>query len=140
MSLEENKAIVRRLYEEVGNSKQLDVIDEIVDPDTIDHDPFPGMPNTGTEAYKAVFGASQVAFPDFRMTIDGLIAEGDRVAVQGKVSGTHEGEFMGMPATGKAFSVDNIEVFEIKAGKITQRWGIADTASLMAQLGVAPPM
>ena len=140
MSLEANKAVVRRLYEEVANAKQLDVIDEIVHSDTVDHEPFPGMPTKGTEAYKAIFGASISAFPDFQMRIDALIAEGDRVAVQGTVSGTHEGEFLGMPATGNAFSVSNIEVFEIQDGRITARWGIADSASMMEQLGLTPGM
>ena len=140
MSLEDNKAVVRRLYEEVANAKQLDVIDEIVHSDTVDHDPFPGMPTKGTEAYRAIFGASIAAFPDFHMSIDALIAEGDRVAVQGTVSGTHQGEFMGMAPTGNSFSVANIEVFEIHDGKITARWGIADSASLMEQLGVTPGM
>ena len=132
--------MVRRLYEEVANAKQLDVIDEIVHSDTVDHDPFPGMPTKGTEAYRAIFGASIAAFPDFHMRIDALIAEGDRVAVQGTISGTQQGEFMGMPPTGNAFSVANIEVFEIQDGKITARWGVADSASLMEQLGGAPGM
>ena len=140
MSLEANKAVVRRLYEEVANAKQLDVIDEIVHSDTVDHNPFPGMPTKGTEAYRAIFGASIAAFPDFHMRVDALIAEGNRVAVQGTISGTHDGEFLGMPPTGNAFSVSNIEVFEVQDGKITARWGVADSMSMMEQLGVSPPM
>lgn len=74
------------------------------------------------------------------MAIDELIAEGDRVAVQATVSGTHEGEFMGMPPSGRAFNLGAVEVFEVKDGKITARWGVPDRAGLMEQLGLAPEM
>ncbi len=140
MSLEDNKAVVRRLFDEVSNAKNLDVADEIISDASVDHDGFPGMPVTGPEAYKAVFGASHAAFPDFHMAIDALIAEGDNVAVRATISGTHRGDFMGMPPTGKTFSVGHIEIFEVKNGQITGRWGAPDRATLMEQLGLAPQM
>lgn len=140
MSLEDNKAVLRRLFEEVANAKNLDVIDEIVSVDAVDHDAFPGMPANGLEAYKAVFGASQAAFSDFHMTIHDMIAEGDQVAIRATVSGTHDGEFMGIRATGKTISIGAVEVFEVKDGKITGRWGTPDRATLMEQLGLAPEM
>ena len=140
MSLEENKAVIRRLYEEVANAKNLDVVDEIVAEDTVDHDAFPGMPANGVEAYKAVFSASQSGFSDFRMEIHEMVAEGDKVAIRATVSGTHDGDFMGIPPTGKAISVGAVEIFEIKDGKITGRWGTPDRATVMEQLGLAPEM
>ena len=140
MSLEDNKAVVRRLYDEVANGRNLDVLDEIVSEDSKDHDTFPGMPDTGPEAYKVPFGGSLAAFPDFRMEVHDLVAEGDRVAARLTISGTHEGEFAGMPPTGKRFSVGHVEIFEVKDGKLTHRWGGPDRATLMEQLGLAPEM
>ena len=140
MSLEANKAVVRRLYDEVANGRNLDVIDEIVSVDSEDHDSFPGMPDTGPEAYRMVFGASLAAFPDFHMEVHDMVAEGDLVAVRMTISGTHEGEFAGMPATGKSFSVSHLETFEVKDGQLTKRWGSPDRATLMEQLGLAPEM
>ncbi len=140
MSLEDNKAVLRRLYDEVANAKNLDVLDEIVAEDSVDHDAFPGMPEKGVEAYRVVFGASHAGFSDFHMAIHDMIAEGDKVAIRATVSGTHDGEFIGMPPTGKTISVGAVEIFEVRNGKITGRWGTPDRATLMEQLGLAPQM
>lgn len=140
MSLEDNKAVVRRLYEEVGNGRNLDVLAEIVAEDSVDHGTFPGMPTTGPDAYRAPFGASLDAFPDFHMEVEDMVAEGDRVAVRLTISGTHEGEFAGMPATGNKISIEHLEIFAVENGMLTHRWGGPDRATLMEQLGLAPPM
>ena len=140
MSLEDNKAVLRRLYDEVSNAKNLDVLGEIIAEDSVDHDAFPGMPTTGPDAYEAVFGASHRAFSDFHMMVHDMVAEGDKVAIRMTISGTHDGEFMGMPPTGKKISIGAVELFEVKDGKITGRWGTPDRATLMEQLGLAPPM
>lgn len=140
MSLDDNKAVVRRLYDEVANGRNLDVLDEIVSEDSIDNDTFPGMPTRGVEAYRVVFAGSLAAFPDFHMEVHDLVAEGDRVAARMTISGTHEGEFAGMPPTGKTFSVGHIEIFQVEDGKLTARWGGPDRATLMEQLGLAPEM
>jgi steroid delta-isomerase-like uncharacterized protein len=128
------------VYDEAANGRNLDVFDEIISEDSVDHNAFPGMSATGPEAYKRVFGMSFVAFHDIHMAVDSLIAEGDRFAAQITISGTHQGEFIGIPATEKAISMQHIEVFEVKDGKITARWGVADRAGLMEQLGLALSM
>jgi len=140
MSLEDNKAVIRRLFDEVSNARNLNVLDEIVAEDAVEHDGFPGMPDTGPEAYRAVYGGSHAGFSDFHMELHDLIAEGDNVAVRATVRGTHDGEFIGIPPTGKAISVGVVEIFEVKDGKITGRWGAPDRATLMEQLGLAPEM
>lgn len=140
MSLEDNKAVLRRLFDEVSNAKNLEVLDEIIVEDSVDHGSFPGMPNTGPDAYKAVYAASHAGFSDFHMRVHDMVAEGDNVAVRATVSGTNDGEFMGMPPTGRRISIEAVEIFEVKEGKITGRWGTPDRATLMEQLGLAPPM
>lgn len=140
MSLEDNKAVIRRLFDEVSNAKNLEVLDEIIAEDSVDHGSFPGMPDTGPESYRAVYAASHAAFSDFHMEVHDMIAEGDNVAVRATVNGTHDGDFMGIPPTGKTISIEAVEIFGVKDGKITDRWGKPDRATLMEQLGLAPEM
>ena len=79
MSLEENKAVLHRLFDEVSNAKNLDVLDEIVAEDSVDHGSFPGMPNRGPDAYKAVYSASHAGFSDFHMRVNDMVAEVTRL-------------------------------------------------------------
>jgi len=140
MSVEDNKAMARRFYDEVINGGDLDVIDELVSEDFIDHGGYPGLPNTGPAAPKAVFSMFRAAFPDLQFTPDEMIAEGDKVVTRATVSGTHRGEFMGIPATNKGFKVQAIDIGEFHDGKLTAHWGVTDQAAMMAQLGLAPEM
>lgn len=87
-----------------------------------------------------VFGVSHPGFSDFDMAVHDMIAAGDGAAVLATVSGTHDGDFMGIPPTGKTISVGAVEIFEVKDGRITGRWGKPDRATLMEQLGLAPEM
>ena len=140
MSVEDNKALARRFYNEVINGGNLDLIDELVSEDFVDHEASPGMPTTGPEAPKATFAMFFAAFPDLQMTVDEMIGEGDKVVARATMSGTHKGEFMGIPPTNKAFKVQAIDIAEIHDGKVTQHWGVTDQAAMMAQLGLAPEM
>lgn len=140
MSLDDNKAVLSRLFDEVANAKNLDVLDEIISDDSVDHGSFPGMPDSGPEAYRAVYAASHAGFSDFHMRVHDMIAEGDNVAVRATVSGTHDGDFVGIPPTGNTISIEAVEIFEVKDGRITGRWGMPDRATLMEQLGLAPQM
>ena len=76
--------------------------------------------------------------PDFEVTIVDMIAEGDKVAIRLKWSGTHHGDFMGMTATGNAISIDVFDMFRVQDGKITDHWGVSDTLTMMTQLGALP--
>jgi len=134
---EENKALVRRELEEVWNKHNLDAIDEIYAPDFVDHSAPPGMPNDRAGA-KARVGAFLGAFPDFKTTIDILVAEGDLVVNRSTSTGTHTGELGGIPATGKRITVTSIAIVRVAGGKIAEVWFESDQMGLMQQLGVVP--
>ena len=137
MSAEDNKATNRRFYEEVINQKHLAVIDEIYDANYVSHSLAPGrLP--GREGLKAFVSAFHAAFPDLHFTIEDLIAEEDRVVARVSMSGTQQGAFMGIPATGKHVVVPGLDMLRFANGKIAEHWGGPDQMSLMQQLGVVP--
>ena len=133
MSIEENKKIVRR-YQEIYNSNDLDVLDEVVSEDLLTPKIMPGIP-TGIEGAKAAHRIMLAGFPDYRTVIDDLFAEGDKVAARISMSGTNTGSFMGIPATGKHVSFTGIYIARIANGKIVEHWGEEDSVSLLQQLG-----
>src|SRR3989442_768647 len=102
MSTEENKAVVRRVFEEGVVGGNLDAVSESIAPNYVNHT-FPGGP--GPDGFKQVIIMFKAAFPDMGLTIEDMIAEGDRVATRGTWTGTHQGDFMGVPATGKHVTV-----------------------------------
>ena len=137
MSTGDNKALAHRIYNEAINDGNLDVFDELVAEDAVEHEEFPGLPNRGPAAPKAFFAMFSAAFPDVHMTVNDMIAEGDKVVARATVSGTHKGEFMGIPPTAKSFEVQIIDILEVQNGKITAHWGVMDQAAMMEQLGLA---
>lgn len=134
---EENKAIARRSFDEVWNQGNLAAIDEIYAPDVVNHTLPPGLP-PGVEGGKAFTGMYLSAFPDTKMTIELQIAEGDKVVTRWKAQGTHKGELMGIPATGKQVTVTGIVIDRIVGGRIVESWGEFDQMGMMQQLGVVP--
>lgn len=136
MSLQENKALVRRFVEEVQNQHNLAALDELFSPDMVDHSSMTDPP--GLEGVRAFFTMMFAAFPDMRFTIRQQLAEGDKVMTFKTFHGTHLGPFMGIPATGNEVMVDNIDIMTVTDGKITEHWALADMLSLMQQLGVVP--
>jgi predicted SnoaL-like aldol condensation-catalyzing enzyme len=103
-----NKANLQRLYDEVMNGHDLAAADDLITVDRPDHDPtFPPELTTGREGFKKLSGMLIAAFPDLRFTTDFMVAEGDMVTAFTKIHGTHRGEFMGIPATGNSFTVNN---------------------------------
>ena len=140
MSVEDNKALMRRLYQEVINEGNIDLTDEFFSEDFVEHEHFPGLPTEGPEAPKAAFAMFRAAFPDLQITPDDMIGEGDKVAVRATISGTHKGEFMGIPPTNKSFKAELLDIIEFHDGKATEHWGLTDQGAMMEQLGIAPPM
>jgi len=134
MSNEENKHIVRR-YQELYNSNDLDRLMEVLAEDLRTPNIMPGIPQ-GLEGAKAAHRIMLAGFPDYQTMIEDLIAEGDKVAARIKMMGTHTGEFMGIPATGKWISFTGIYIVRIANGKIVEHWGEEDSVSLLGQLGV----
>lgn len=104
----------------------------------MDHNPPGPDIAPGREGFKQVFTGFFSAFPDMTMTVDDQVSEGDKVVTRATVSGTHLGDYMGMPATGKTFSIGIVDILRFKDGKIAERWGESDTIGMMQQLGVIP--
>jgi steroid delta-isomerase-like uncharacterized protein len=138
VSTEENKAAERRFYAEVWVKHNLDVLDELVAPDVVEHNPlFPGQA-PGREGFRQTIETVFSAFPDAQSTIEDLIAEGDTVVVRWTGSGTHRGEFMGIFPTNKQMTSAGIDIIRYKGGRRVETWRQWDALSVMQQLGVVP--
>ncbi len=137
MSIEANKALVRRFVEEVQSQHKLTAVDEIMDPNMIDHAAQPSSLNS-VEAFKIFFGGFIAAFPDVKAVIHNQFAEGDQVVTHKTFHATHKGEFMGIPPTGKKVAIELIDIFRIAGGKFAEHWAVVDMMSVMQQLGVLP--
>ena len=136
MTIEENKAIIRR-YQEIYNSNNVDDLNEVVAEDFLTPRMMPGMP-PGLEGAKAIHKATLLGMPDWHTEIEELIAEGDKVVARITMTGTHTGDFFGIPATGKKISFSGIYIVRIEKGKIVEHWGEEDSIGLLRQLGAMP--
>jgi steroid delta-isomerase-like uncharacterized protein len=136
MSTEENKALARRVIEQMFNEGNLDVADELLALDYVDHDPTLPEDVHGPEGFKEYVGMYRSAFPDLHVQIEDQIAEGDRVATRWTGTGTHDGELAGIAPTGKRVTVPGMEIVRIANGKLVEGWEGYDSGTLMRQLGV----
>jgi predicted ester cyclase len=137
MAEAENKAVVRRFFDEVWNGGRIDVIDEIITPDAVDHNPNPGQP-PGSEGVKWLVRVFSSAFPDMHFDLQDQVAEGDKVVSRWVLSGTQQGELFGIPATGKRISITGIDIVSVIGGKMTEHWVSIDQLGMLQQLGVVP--
>jgi steroid delta-isomerase-like uncharacterized protein len=137
MSTEENRNLTERFYAEVWNKGNLDAVADLLSGDFVDHAAPPGFP-PGPEGAKQVFMMYRGAFPDFRLSVEDVIAEGDKVVARWVTQGTHQGELMGIPPTGKRVTVTGIDMFRFAGGKIAEHWAEFDMLGMMQQLGVIP--
>lgn len=137
MSAEENKAVLRRCYEESINQKNLAVIDELVDNNFVIHDAPPGFLK-GPEGVKIGISQFNTAFPDGHLTIDEMIADGDLVSTRMTFHGTHIGEFQGIAPTGKAVTVQGVSMVRVLNRKKVEHWGGLNHFSLLQQIGGIP--
>jgi steroid delta-isomerase-like uncharacterized protein len=137
MSDTDNKAVVRRYYDEVLNQRKVDLIDELATEDYVEHDPFPGQGNSRSDL-TARAGFILGAFNPLVFTVEDVVAEGDRVVVRWSQVGTHSGNFMGIPATGKEFSIAGIDIHAVREGRMAEHWHVVDQLALMQQLGLIP--
>lgn len=129
MSLEENKAIVRR-FVEAYNERKLDLIDDFVASNYLDH-----TNKVGREGLKQLFDVGLIAFPDWHETIEDIIAEGDKVWVRLSYTGTHKGEFMGLAPTGKKITSKAVDIYRIVNGKLAEYWNVTDNVNIFRQIG-----
>jgi steroid delta-isomerase-like uncharacterized protein len=137
-SSEAAKAVVRRNTEEVQGRGNFEVFEELFAEDFLDHTPQPGRTPDKAGA-RELYRTLRAAFPDFHAVIHWQIADGDRVTTFKTYHGTHEGPFLGVAPTGRTVHFETVDVMEVRNGKITAHWGVANLFSLMQQLGAWPP-
>jgi len=139
MSVEQNKAKQGRVWGEVFNKGNLAIIPELFAPNYIYHGPM-GMEAKGPEGFKQMVTMYRTAFPDLHVTIEDMVAEGDKVVSRFTLRGTHKGEYMGIAPTGKKVTITGILITRWVGGKEVEASGVADTLTMMQQLGVVPPI
>ncbi len=135
-----NKTTVRRLLD-AANAGDVELIsktiDELVEPDAKIHTPLP-IEATGAQLQKEVFARLLRAYPDLHITVEDLIEEGDKIVSRNTVTGTHQGEYMRVPATGKSVTWNEIFVMRFAGDRIAETWGVVDVLSQLRQLGLIP--
>lgn len=131
------KAAQRRFVEEYQSTGDVSVAEDMLADDFVDHTPFGPIPGT-KEGVLQLFAMLRGAFPDLHAEIHELIAEGDKVVTRKTFRGTHEGEFMGIPPSGKKVAWDVIDIVQYKDDKMAAHWNVVDALSLIQQLGAIP--
>ena len=137
---EKNKTVVRRLFEEVWNKGNLPVTDELFAANYVHHDSSTPDVGPGPESEKKRATLYRTAFPDLRLTIEDIIAEGETVMARWSCRGTHKGDLSGIAPTGKQFTISGISIARIANGKMAEGWVNWDALGLMQQLGVVPEL
>lgn len=131
------KGIAHRMYDEVISGGRLELLDEMIHDDFVEHEVAPGMPSD-KEAPRAFVTTFRAAFPDLKATIEDMLQEGDRLVIRARCTGTHEGEFMGIPPTGRSVDFGWFDMVRFEDGKAIEHWGVTDSMTMMQQLGVIP--
>ena len=135
----DNKIVVRRYFEELWNKDNAALIDALIAPDFVLHDPsFPEI--RGRDGFKEFFAQGKAAFPDITFPLEDMVAENDKVVVRYTFRGTQQGEFLGRAATGKSVDVAGMAIYRLAAGQIAELWVVEDTLTWMQQLGIVPPI
>ena len=136
-SLEQNKALMRNYIEEAWNKGSLDFIDKNFSSDFVALGTFPGQP-TNRDSVKSVISTIRNAIPDLHITIEDMLAEGDKVASRWVTKGTHKGDLMGAKPTGNKISVSETTVVRVKDGKVVEGWANRDDLGFLQQIGLIP--
>ncbi len=134
---DQRKDLVRRFYDEVMNEGDLDRIAELCTEDMVDHESPPGTPE-GIEGVKMFIGMFRTGFPDIHVELVSAVEEGDMVAARCRVTGTHEGEFMGVPPSHSKIDIEWIDMIRLEGDKCAEHWGVSDNLGLMQQIGAMP--
>jgi predicted ester cyclase len=132
----EPKELLRNLLEKGMSENDGSVIDELISPRYVNHDA--PVPIRGVDGFKQLVGMFKAGFPDLRVTIEDAYSDGDRVGSRGTITGTHKGEFMGVPPTGRAIAVEYMDLWRIEDGRFVETWVRMDTMGLMGQIGALP--
>jgi len=135
MSVEQNKILARRFYDEVLNGRKMDVADEILSSQYVDHNSAaPGLEN-----FKTYFAIITSVFPDIKVTAEDMLVDGDKVAVRLTIHGTQQGSFRGFPPTGRQATWTGMDIVHISNDRITERWSERDFLGMLQQVGHARP-
>jgi predicted ester cyclase len=132
MTTDENKVLVRRFYDEVINQKNLAILDQFLSPNAVNHSVPTGLPQGPGQ----FLGMHLNAFPDLKVTVEDLLADGDKVIARVSIRGTHQAAFGSVHPKGKSITVMAINIFRIADGKMVEHWGLADRHSALQQLGI----
>ncbi len=125
--------------DEVFSKGKVNMVDELLAHNFVDHEPLPaGLPQ-GREGLKLLVAGMRTGFPDLQVTVNDLISHGDKVFARCTFSGTHKGAFMNIPPTGKRVSFESLDIVRYSGGKTAEHWGVTDNLSLLTQVGAIPP-
>lgn len=136
MSETENKQLLRRYYEEVLTQGRVDLLETIARADYVEHSPFPGH-GQGLEGLHQRVNTLRTAFKQ-EFTLELLIGEGDKVAVLWTTRGRHIGEFLGLPATGKTYTIQGIDIHQLRDDRMAEHWDVVDIYGFLIQVGAVP--
>lgn len=133
---EQSKALMFRITEEIWDRGRLELIDELIAGNLVDHLELPGLQADGRDRYRQSVVMMRTGFPDFRNPIDFVVAEGDIAVSYGRMTGHHTGDLMGLPPTGRAIDLVTMGALRFADGQAVERWGVADNMVMMQQLGL----
>jgi predicted ester cyclase len=136
MTTDDNKALIQQFFEQVINQRNLAALDQFVLPGGVNHTVPPGMPQETNQ----LVGQYLNVFPDGQVTVEDLLADGDKVVAHVSFHGTHQGALRGIAPTGKPITLMGIHIFRIANGKVVEHWGLMDRLAALQQLGVVPPL
>jgi predicted ester cyclase len=131
-----NRAVVRRVFDEIASNGDFGAVDEVYAPDYVDHAPFPGA-SPGRDGVRHSIGGLRTALPDLRVTVEDMSAHGDKVAAHNTWRGTHTGEVLGIRPTGRHLEFTGVVVFRLTGGLIAERWAIGLELDLLRELGLS---
>ena len=137
MTAENNKDLVRRFVDEAQSRHNLAAVDEYMSPDFVDHSVPPGLPPT-REGVKMQFGMFFAALPDLTAIIHDQVADGEKVVTRKTLRGTHQGDLLGVPPSGKTVNIEVIDILRVRDGLITDHWNQVDLLGLLRQMGALP--
>jgi len=133
-----NKHLMQRFYDEVFNEGNLHVIDELLAEDFVEHEEFPGL-TPDREGVKQFFAMFRAAFPDVTCEVEHIVGEGVFIVAHARCHGTHQGDWMGVPASGRPINVHLFDLVRFIDGRATAHWGAFDGLTLMQQIGAIEP-
>jgi steroid delta-isomerase-like uncharacterized protein len=136
MTSVESEALLRRITEEIWNERRVALVDELIAEGFVDHVDMPGLEGSGRSRYLASVQMMHTAFSDYHEHIELVVADDERAVSYVRLTGTHDGELMGLPATGRTVDVRAMGILRFADGQAIERWGIGDNLTQMQQLGL----